>query len=50
MGTDRLNGFSGFDIVTLIAGSHIFDLEYATSSAVRAARIQNTHLEIFRVS
>jgi len=49
-GTDQLNGFSGFDNVTLIAGSHIFNLEYATTSVMRLARIQNARLEIFRVS
>lgn len=49
-GADQLNVASGFDNFTLTAGVHTLDLEFATSSGTRTAVIQNTRLEIFRIS
>jgi len=51
-GADVLDAYpwSGFEKVTLAAGSHTFDVDYASESAGKTATIKESRIEIWRVS
>lgn len=48
-GADQQHGVGGFGYVTLTAGTHTIDLDYASSDNSSTARIWNARLEIWRV-
>ena len=49
-GTDQRNAVSGFDILSLSAGTHTFDIEYRSSFATAPASIWDARLEFWRVA
>lgn len=48
-GTDQRNASGGFAQVTLTAGVHTFDMDFATSDTNEDARIQQSRMMFWRV-